>query len=194
MDYSNVSDFIDDVKHDVDCLQLPTMTPENLELLGHATAYAWPFDHPHKQALEEADTLRARGSFNQAAGTLNPLQMANPKDTHIALGLQQTYLEQGYYAKAMGCYLESASIEYTNNNSRGTVPIASALLLLISNYAACFVKGTWDVALADAARIFDEYLIKWNPKQEDVSVLVRLPISLQRERLMNKGVSGDILP
>jgi hypothetical protein len=45
---------------------------------------------------------------------------------------------------------------------------------MVSNYLRCFVHGRWEVALAEAADLFEKHLMTWNSAGEDPSLLVSI--------------------
>ncbi|KAK0117405.1 hypothetical protein ONS96_013235 [Cadophora gregata f. sp. sojae] len=183
-----------------DYKNLPEMTIKNLSVLVSATMNPWPPTHLNAESLLEAQKRRMRGNYEEAIAILRPFHDVDPTDVHIALELQQVYLQQGYFQKAMACgngvakaelvalksRMDEASQDMeagdmtsatrTSREVRVSSPIARALLRMISNYLRCFVHGKWEVAVAEAAEMFDKYLVDWNPGAEDPTLLIYLAL------------------
>jgi hypothetical protein len=188
MNYKNESMVWGGVSFVLRNLQLREMTPENLDTLKSATDSPWPSSHPHRDTLQQAKKLRVRGNYDEATNILLPIYETDSADAHVALELQRVCHEQGYLKKAMDCSAGVAKVQpisiheeviskdtsaaHLTKDARRSSPIARALLLMISNYLRCFVHGRWEAALAEAAELFDKYLLCWNPENEDVSLLV----------------------
>lgn len=179
---------------------LPKVTAESLSVLRSATMVPWPSAHHSAELLFQAQKRRLRGNYEEAIEILRPLHDVESADVHIALELQRVYIDQGYFQKGMACgdavaKAERDTMKHQMEEATSTLeagdmtsairvgrevrlssPIARALLSMVSNYLRCFVHGRWGVALAEAADIFDKYLVDWRPGEENASLLIHLEL------------------
>jgi hypothetical protein len=77
----------------------------------------------------------------------------NMPNAEVIFELQLTFLEQGYYLKAMEC----SQFNLVVFRGPDDIPtIIFLLALLTSKFAGCFVRCDWEAALDDGGTIFSQ--------------------------------------